>query len=382
MAGELILAVDDTPQNVRLLEAVLLPRGYRIAAASSGPEALAKLTEQPPDIVLLDIVMPGMDGYAVCRAIRENPATSFLPVVMITASGEQEKVRAIESGADDFVMKPFNQAELLARVRSLLRIKQYHDTIERQASELAEWNRTLEQRVRDQVEEIERLGRLRRFLSPSVAEIVASGGEAALKSHRRQVAALFCDLRGSTAFSENAEPEEAMEVFDTYHKALGELIFEFDATIDHRAGDGMMIVFNDPLPCEEPARRAVELALAMRARMDELRAGWRRRGHELGFAVGVSLGYATLGMVGFEGRYDYMANGSVVVLAARLCHEAEAGQILISQRVVGALDDRIEIEPIGELAMKGFPRPVAAFNVLGSRVETPAAAGAAPAEGE
>lgn len=380
MAGELILAVDDTPQNIRLLEAVLVPRGYRVATATSGAEALEKLAAEPPDIVLLDIVMPVMDGYAVCRAIRENPLTSFLPVVMITASGEQEKVRAIEAGADDFIPKPFNQAELIARVKSLLRIKQYHDTIERQSAELAQWNQTLEARVREQVEEIERLGRLRRFLSPSVAEIVASGGESALRSHRRQVAALFCDLRGSTAFSENAEPEEAMEVFDTYHRELGELIFRYDATIDHRAGDGMMVIFNDPLPCEEPARRAVELALAMRDRMAELQAGWRRRGHELGFAVGVSLGYATLGMVGFEGRYDYMANGSVVVLAARLCHEAEAGQIVVSQRVVGAIDGELEVEPLGELTLKGLPRPVAAFNVLGLKTEA-TAVGAAPGAG-
>jgi class 3 adenylate cyclase len=221
------------------------------------------------------------------------------------------------------------------------------------------------------------LGRLRRFLSPSVAEIVASGGEEALKGHRRQVAALFCDLRGSTAFSENAEPEEAMEVFDAYHRALGELIYQFDATIDHRAGDGMMVIFNDPLVCDAPARRAVELALAMRARMEELQHGWRRRGHELGFAVGVSFGYATMGLVGYEGRYDYMANGSVVVLAARLCHEAEAGQIVVSQRVVGMLDDEIDAEPLGELALKGLPRPVAAFNVrsLTSRAAVAAVTG-------
>ena len=357
MPGELILAVDDTPQNLRLLEAVLVPRGYRLTTAGSGAEALEKLAAEPPDIVLLDIVMPGMDGYAVCRAIRENPATAMLPVVMITASGEQEKIKAIEAGADDFVPKPFNQAELVARVKSLVRIKQYQD-------ELAEWNQTLEARVKEQVDEIERLGRLRRFLSPSVAEIVASGGEEALRSHRRQVAALYCDLRGSTAFSENAEPEEAVEVFDAYHRALGELIHRFDATVDHRAGDGMMVIFNDPLPCDEPARRAVELALAMRDRMAELQGGWRRRGHELGFAVGISFGYATMGMVGFEGRYDYMANGSVVVLAARLCHEAEAGQIVVSQRIFGMLEDEVEAEPLGELALKGL-RPTAAYNVLG-----------------
>jgi adenylate cyclase len=357
VTAPLILAVDDTPQNVRLLEAVLVPRGYRVVGVGSGPEALSAIESDPPDLVLLDVVMPGMDGYAVCRSIRENPVTRLLPVVMITASGEQEKVSAIEAGADDFIPKPFNQAELLARVKSLVRIKRYQD-------ELAEWNRTLEERVREQVDEIERLGRLRRFLSPQVAELVASGGEEALRSQRRQIAVVYCDLRGSTAFSENAEPEEAMAVFAEYHEALGRLVFELEGTIEHRAGDGMLVLFNAPLPCPEPAQRAVRLALAMRAKVDELCVQWRRRGHELGFASAVSLGFATLGLVGHEGRYDYTANGSVVVLAARLSAEALAGQIVVSQRVLGALGDGVEAEPLGELELKGLPRPVAAYNVV------------------
>jgi adenylate cyclase len=370
MTSPVILAVDDTPQNIRLLEAVLLPRGYRVVGACSGLEALAAIEAEPPDLVLLDIVMPGMDGYAVCRAIRESPATSFLPVVMITASGEQEKVNAIEAGADDFVPKPFNQAELLARVRSLLRIKEYHDTVERQRAELDEWNRTLEERVRQQVDQIERLGRLRRYLSPSVAELVASGGEEVLRSRRREVAVVACDLRGSTAFSENAEPEEVMAVFAAYHDAMGRVVADFDGTIEHRAGDGMVVLFNAPLDCPDPVERAVRMAVTMRARMDELCAGWRRRGHEVGFGAGVSFGYATLGLVGHEGRYDYTANGSVVVLAARLCAEAKAGQVLVSQRVAGALEDALQTEACGELDLKGFPRPVPAYNVVGLRSPT------------
>jgi class 3 adenylate cyclase/CheY-like chemotaxis protein len=360
-----VLAVDDTPHNIRLLEAVLAPRGYTIIAATSGSEALQKVAEERPDLVLLDIVMPGMDGYEVCRRLRDDPATCLLPVVMITASGEQEKIKAIEAGADDFIPKPFNQSELLARVKSLLRIKQYHDTIQSQAEELAEWNRSLEERVRQQVEELERVGRLRRYLSPQLAEVImSSGDEKLLESHRRQIAVLFCDLRGFTAFSETAEPEEVMAVLREYHEAMGSLIFEHEGTVGHFAGDGLMVFFNDPLPCPDPAPRAVRMAVAMRERMAELAQAWRKRGHELGFGVGVALGYATLGQIGFEGRFDYGAIGSVVNLASRLCDEAEPGQILISQRVQAEVEELAETEPIGEFSLKGFTRPVSAYTVV------------------
>ena len=205
--NETVLVVDDLPQNVRLLEAILAPRGYRVASANSGSEALEHVAAEPVDLVLLDILMPEMDGYEVCRALRAEPATSFLPVVMITASGEQEKLAAIEAGADDFIAKPFDQAELLARVRSLLRIKHYHDTIEAQAAELAAWNRELEQRVSDQVDALERMGRLRRFLSPQLAElVVSSGDDSFLESHRREITVVFCDLRGFTASPRPSSP--------------------------------------------------------------------------------------------------------------------------------------------------------------------------------
>src|SRR6266508_3316948 len=208
-----ILIVDDTSQNIRLLEAVLAPRGYKLITATSGPEALDKIASEQLDLILLDIVMPGMDGYEVCRRVRANPATRLLPVVMITASGDQEKIKAIEAGADDFIPKPFNQPELLARVKSLLRVKEYYDTIQVQAAELEEWNRTLETRVQQQLEELERLSRLRRFLSPQLADLIlSSGGEVLLKSHRREVAVVFCDLRGFTSFSETSEPEEVMGI--------------------------------------------------------------------------------------------------------------------------------------------------------------------------
>ena len=359
-----ILVVDDTPHNIKLLEAVLLPRGYEVIPATSGPEALSKVVSEPPDLILCDVIMPGMDGYEVCRRLRDDPATRLLPVVMITASGEQEKIKAIEAGADDFVLKPFNQSELLARVKSLIRIKEYHDTIQAQAAELAAWNQTLEERVRQQVEELDRVGRLRRFLAPQLAElIVTAGDERILESHRREITVVFTDLRGFTAFAEIAEPEDVMGVLREYHVAMGELIFRFQGRLERFTGDGLMVFFNDPIPCPDPPARAVRMAVAMRERVDELALGWRRRGHDLGFGVGVAVGYATLGRIGFEGRYDYGAIGSVTNLAARLCGEAAPGQILISQRVHLMIEDLVDAEPLGELTLKGFHRPVDVYNV-------------------
>jgi adenylate cyclase len=361
-----ILVVDDSLANVKLLEAVLAPRGYTVVTASSGGEALEKVAGERPDLILLDIMMPGLNGYDVCRQLRSDPATRLLPVVMITASGDAEKIKAIEAGADDFVAKPFNQAELLARVKSLLRVKEYYDTIQSQAAELAEWNRSLETRVQQQVEELERLGRLRRFLSPQLAElIVSSGDDSLLKSHRREISVVFCDLRGFTAFTETAEPEELMGILHEYQEAMGALIFRFKGTVADIAGDGLMVFFNDPLPVSNPAMCAIQMAVAMRERMLDLTAAWLKRGHKLGFGVGIALGYATLGQIGFEGRFDYGAIGSVTNLAARLCGEASAGQILITQRAYGAAETRVKAECIGDLTLKGFHKPVTVFNVVG-----------------
>ena len=362
----LILVVDDLPQNVRLLDAVLSPQGFRVATASSGKEALDVLSKEHPDLVLLDILMPGIDGYEVCRRIREDPGTAFLPVIMITASEGEDKIRAIESGADDFVHKPFDQAELLARVRSLVRVKRYHDTIENQAAELARWNRELEQRVQDQVEQLERVGRLRRFLPAQLADlIVSSGDESFLKGHRREVTVVFCDLRGFTAFAETAEPEDVWEILGEYHGALGDLIARFEGTLERFTGDGLMVFFNDPIPCDDAPLRSIRMALAMRQRVQELADRWQRRGHELAFGVGIAQGYATLGRIGFSGRFDYASIGSVTNLTARLCAEAAPWQILATQRVNAAAEDLVVSRFVGELSLRGFSRPVRAFEVSG-----------------
>jgi Response regulator containing a CheY-like receiver domain and an HD-GYP domain len=361
-----ILVVDDLPQNVKLLDAVLSPRGFTVLSAGSGEDALELLSGQVPDLVLLDILMPGLDGYETCRRIRSNPLTSFLPVVMITASGNEQKVRAIEAGADDFITKPFDQAELLARVRSLVRVKRYHDTVTAQAAELAAWNKELEARVNAQVGELERLGRLRRFLSPQIARLVVdSGDEAFLKSHRREITAVFCDLRGFTSFAETAEPEEIMAVLGQYHEALGDLVFRFEGTLEHFAGDGLLVFFNDPVPCADAPERAVRMAVAMRARVAELSEVWRRLGHDLGFGVGIAQGFATLGRVGFEGRYDYAAIGTVTNLSARLCGEAAAGQILVTQRVLTGAGDVAVSRAVGPLVLRGFSRAVETYEIMG-----------------
>jgi adenylate cyclase len=359
-----ILAVDDQPANLRLLDAVLSPKGYRLVGASSGEQALELLPSSGADLVLLDIVMPGIDGYEVCRRIRSAPETAFLPVVMITASGNEEKTRAIEAGADDFVSKPFDQSELLARVASLARIKRYQDTITRQAAELAQWNAELEARVNRQLEELQRMNRLRRFLSPQVAELVInSGDDSVLGSHRREIVVVFCDLRGFTAFAESSEPEEVMAVLAEYHSALGELIFRYQGTLERFTGDGLMVFFNDPIPLDKPAQHAVEMALAMRDRVRTLVEDWSRLGHDLGFGVGIAQGFATLGRIGFEGRFDYAAIGSVTNLAARLCAEAGPGQVLVSQRVFSAVDGVAVGESVGPLELRGFSRSVRAFGV-------------------
>jgi adenylate cyclase len=361
-----ILVVDDNPANLEILETRLGRQGYQVVTARDGEEALIAARGQTPDLILLDVMMPGKDGIQVCRELKADDSLPFMPVILVTAKADPDDIVAgLDAGGDEYITKPVDHAALVARVRSILRIKALHDTVQEQAAQLEEWNRTLEQRVAAQLAEIERLGSLKRFLSPQVAELIVSAGdEGLLESHRREITVVFCDLRGFTAFSETSEPEEVMGVLRQYHEALGEIIFRHEGTLERFVGDGLVVLFNDPLPCPDPSARAVRMAIAMRARIAELSEIWRKQGHDLGFGVGIAQGYATLGRIGFEGRSDYAAIGPVANLASRLCDEAAAGDILIGQRAFTAVETLIEAEPVGDLVLKGFVRPVAAYRVL------------------
>lgn len=363
-----ILAVDDVEQNVKLLDAMLTPHGYQVITASNGLEAVEQVRRETPDLILLDVMMPQMDGYEVVRRLRADDATRFLPIIMVTSlDATQEKVKAIEAGADDFLNKPVNQHELLARVRSLLRIKEYHDTIESQKADLSEWNKKLEQRVQSQVAELERVSRLKSFLVPQLAELIVSNKqEQLLDSHRREIAAVFADLRNSTGFADATEPEEVLKVMREYHIALSEIIIQFQGTVEHIAGDGLMVFFNDPFTVPNPAECAVRMAVAMRDRILELRNKWRKRGFSLGFGIGIALGYATMGVFGSENFFHYSGVGTVLNLASRLSDEAKDGQILISQRVFNDIEDSFTLEKVGEFRLKGITQPVTTYNVLNS----------------
>ena len=370
----LILVVDDVPDNVDILQMRLESQGYEVVTAGDGVEALEKTHELLPDLVLLDIMMPKMDGIETVKRLKADGSLPFIPVILVTAKADgADVVAGLESGGDDYLTKPVDHASLSARVRAMLRIKALHDTVqaqaqrlEEQAAELAAWNKTLEERVAAQIGEIERVGRLKRFLAPQIAEsIVSSGGEVILESHRRDIVVLFCDMRGFTALAETAEPEDVMAVLSEYHSALGPLIHRYEGMIDSFTGDGLIVIFNDPIPCPDPALRAVRLAVEMREAVASLAQSWTARGHEIGFGVGIAQGYATLGRIGFEGRFEYTAIGTVTNVAARLCAEAKDGQILITQRVAATVDHVAQLEQLGVIALRGLSRPVAVLNISG-----------------
>jgi DNA-binding NarL/FixJ family response regulator len=365
--------VDDDPSSLDILQARLASHDYKILTARDGEEALAVAREQQPDLILLDLVLPKLDGIAVCRRLRADSSVPFIPIIMVTAKAASEDVVAgLEAGGDEYLVKPVDPDALVARVKSMLRIKDLQDTIrgqatqlQTQAAQLTAWNKTLEQRAADQLAELERAHKLKRFLAPQVAEVVvSSGAETLLKSHRQEIAVVSCHLVEFPSFAEAAEPETVMEILKEFYTVMGELVFRVEGTLERFTGDGLMVFFNDPLPCPDPEVRAVRMAVAMQRRIQELRGAWRRQGFELDLGVGIAHGYATLGQIGFEGRFDYGAIGIVSHLASSLCDEARPGQILVTQRVHGAVEDLVEAEPLGDRTLRGFVKPVPIYNVL------------------
>lgn len=362
-----ILVVDDNPANVDIIQTRLETQGYRILTAADGEEAITQARAHKPDLILLDVMMPKKDGLQVCRELKGDASLPFMPIILVTAKGDTKDIIAgLESGGDEYLTKPVDTAALLARVRSILRIKDLHDQVQ-------EWNRTLEMRVAAQVQQIERISRLKRFLPPQIAEQVSAGNENVLESHRRDVTVVFCDLRGFTAFAETSEPEEVMSVLREYHAALGASVLRHEGTVERYAGDGILILFNDPIECADHTERAVRMAVEMREAIGALAQRWRAQGHSLGFGVGIARGFATLGQVGFDSRSDYAAIGTVSNLAARLSDQAKADQILVSQRVAAVVEPMAEMAFVGELPLKGFARNTPAYELRALRA-APAAA--------
>jgi class 3 adenylate cyclase len=352
------LVVDDSVVNRRLLVRHLQRLDLVTTEASNGREALERLREPGAsyDLVLLDVVMPELDGYQTLEAMKADESIRHLPVLIVSGVEELDSViRCIELGATDYLTKPINPRVLQARVNASLAAKRLHDAEVEHLERQQALTRTIERQKSE----------LSRFLSPQIATLISSDdGEALLAGHRRLITVAFCDLRGFTTFAENADPEELLGVLGEYHRMLGASIIEHGGTLEHFAGDGVMIFFNDPVLQDDHVARAVRMALDMRDRFGDLETQWRKRGYELGFGAGIAVGYATLGRIGFEGRHDYGAIGNVVIMASRISSQAAADQVLLHQRGHAMVEDLFEVEPVPELTLKGMSRPVQAVNVL------------------
>lgn len=354
-----ILVVDDVEANMLLLENLLRQRGFaNVQCTTESRKVVAMHAAEPFDLILLDLQMPPPDGIAVMEQLKLSAGDDFLPVIVVSAFSDAEnRLRALRMGARDYILKPFEAPEVMQRIMNHLEVRMLYRERQRQSE-------ILETRVREQVTQLERLSRLQRFFSPQLAEKIVAGtlGDP-LKTHRSDITAVSIDLRRFTAFTESAQPEEVMEALRQFHSVIGPLILRYQGTIEYFAGDGIMVIFNDPLEMPDSTERAVRMAIEMRAAMVPVTEGWRRNGFDLGMGIGIANGYATIGTIGFEGRWDYAVVGPVVNLASRLCSEAKSGEIIVDRKVFRRIHDTVEAESAGDLVLKGFSQPVPAFMI-------------------
>lgn len=361
-----ILVVDDVDANVLVLQNLLRQEGYSNVHTTTDSRTVVDLHRASPfHLILLDLQMPHPNGLEIMEQLKPVPGADFLPVIVVTAfSDEENRLKALSNGARDYIVKPFNRAEVVLRIRNYLEVRMLYSERQRQSE-------ILEQRVREQVDQLERLSRLKRFFSPQLAEKILAGGvDDPLLTHRREVTAVYIDLRGFTAFTGAAEPEEVMEILHQYHAEMGRLILKHEGTIEFFAGDGIMVIFNDPVVVANPVERALRMALGMQAAFAPLAANWRRRNFNLGIGIGIAQGYATIGAIGFEGHWDYGVIGTVTNLAARLCGEAKPGQVVTHRKALAQIEELVDAALLGEMSLKGFPQGVEAVNVLAVRSST------------